>query len=41
MDNTFGVRFQFDCVGSRQCAGCLSEVWEFRGLDLPRQWRAC
>ena len=23
-----GVRFQFNCVGSRQCPGCLSEVWE-------------
>ena len=28
MDHTFGVRFQFDCVGSRQCTGCLSKVWE-------------
>ena len=28
MDNTFRIRFQFDCVGSRQCTGCLSKVWE-------------
>ena len=28
MDHTFGIRFQFDCVGSRQCTSCLSKVWE-------------
>ena len=28
MDHTFDVRFQFDRVGSRQCTGCLSKVWE-------------
>ena len=27
-DYTFGVRFQFDCVGSRKCSGCLSNVWK-------------
>ena len=28
MDHTFGIRLQFDCLGSRQCTGSLSEVWK-------------
>ena len=33
-----GVRFQFNCVGSRQCAGCLSEVWELMNRSPSGTW---
>ena len=46
MDHTFRSRFQFDCVGSRQCTGCLSKVWELvksfgNLISLARRRGAC